>query len=162
MEIKSSAADLGIYGKHSFNGDYEYHLKVLLSQVLSRKAPRRNPGNEFGIIQDDGLGRTSLFLFLNRKGEKETVSYDRAAVKSEVRQDIQDEKQNLRSILKEEYGWYGGDTTLNKKVEEKPKFRIIWDEDAKTDTLQKDTLMKPMKNSPVRNIFKKIIKGEPS
>lgn len=162
MEIKSSAADLGIYGKHSFNGDYEYHLKVLLSQVLSRKAPRRTPGNEFGIIQDDGLGRTSLFLLLNRKGEKETVSYDRAAVKSEVRQDLQKEKQTLRGILNEEYGWYGGDTTLNKKVEEKPKFRIIWDEDAIPDTLQKDTLMKPMKNSPVRNIFKKIIKGEPS
>ena len=160
MEIKSSAVDLGISGKHMFNGDYEYHVRLLLSQILSRKAPRKSPNNEFGIVVDDGLGRTSLFLKLTSTGSKETVSYDMAAARTEIRQDLRKEKQNLRTILKEEYGWYGKDTVPAVVQEEKPKFRIIWDEVViPGDTIKPDTLQKEQKSNAVRDLFKKIIKG---
>jgi hypothetical protein len=162
MEIKSSAVDLGISGKHMFNGDYEYHVRLLLSQILSRKAPKKSQNNEFGIVVDDGLGRTSVFLKLTSTGMKETVSYDLAAARSEIRQDLRNEKQNLRTILKEEYGWYGKDTVSapNQVPVPKQKFNIIWDEGvSRGDTIKPDTLKKDQKGNTVRDLFKKIIKG---
>jgi hypothetical protein len=159
MEIQSSAVDLGISGKHHFRGDYEYHARLQLSQILSGKAPRKTANNEFGIVEDDGLGRTSIFLKLVSLNGKESVSYDMAASRAEIRQDLNQEKQSLRAILKEEYGWYGKDSTVAPVKEQKPKFRIIWDEGATPpDTIRPDTV-KVQKENPVRNLFKKIIKG---
>ena len=37
MDVKSSAADLSVNGRHSFDNDYEYHVKILLSEILSKK-----------------------------------------------------------------------------------------------------------------------------
>ena len=69
MDVKSSAADLSVNGKHSFDNDYEYHVKMLLSEILSKKR-EKNKSNitEFGIVEDDGLGRTSLLLKIVGKG----------------------------------------------------------------------------------------------
>ncbi|MDX9928533.1 MAG: AsmA-like C-terminal region-containing protein [Bacteroidales bacterium] len=159
MEIRSSAADLGVSGRHHFNGDYEYHLRVLLSQVLSSKAPRRTPNNEFGIVEDDGLGRTSLFLVISCNGDKETVAYDASAARGEIRKDLQQEKQSLKGILREEYGWFNRDTTIAPAKDEKPKFRIMWDEIIRTDTIVPDTIVRDRRSNPVRNLFNKIIKG---
>lgn len=159
MEIRSSAADFGISGKHLFNGDYEYHLRVLLSQILSRKAPKKTPNNEFGIVEDNELGRTSLFLLLSKNGDKETITYDARAARSMIREDLRREKQSLKVILKEELGWYGKDTTVTRQEEQKPRFRIIWDEVVEPDTIKVDTVKKDQKGNPVRSLFNRIIKG---
>ena len=37
MEIRSSAADLSVNGEHTFDNKYEYHVKMLLSEILSKK-----------------------------------------------------------------------------------------------------------------------------
>ena len=71
MEINSSAFNISLSGEQNFSGTFEYHLRILLSDVLSRKA--RNSGSyisEFGTVQDDGLGRTTLFLKLENNGEE--------------------------------------------------------------------------------------------
>ena len=77
MDVKSSAADLSINGKHSFDNYYEYHVKILLSEILSKKRKKGKSSNtEFGAIEDDGLGRTSLLLKIEGKGEEVKVGYD--------------------------------------------------------------------------------------
>ena len=67
MDVKSSAADLSVNGKHSFDNDYEYHVKMLLSEILSKKR-KKNKSNvtEFGVVEDDGLGTTSICLKIDR------------------------------------------------------------------------------------------------
>ena len=60
MEIKSSAMELVASGTHSFNNDIDYRLQLLLSQVTGKKVKEMN--TEFGRIEDDGLGRTKIFL----------------------------------------------------------------------------------------------------
>ncbi|TAL72720.1 MAG: hypothetical protein EPN88_04760, partial [Bacteroidetes bacterium] len=37
MDVRSSAVDLSVNGKHSFDNEYEYHVKMLLSEILSKK-----------------------------------------------------------------------------------------------------------------------------
>jgi hypothetical protein len=129
MDVKSSAADLLVNGKHSFDNDYEYHVKMLLSEILSRQRMKNKSSvTEFGVIEDDGLGRTSLLLKVVGKGEELKVGYDIKAVSAEVKNNMKSEKQNLKTILNQEYGWFKTDTSAKKKpVEKKSRFRISWD-----------------------------------
>lgn len=130
MEVKSSAADLSVNGRHSFDNDYEYHVRILLSQILSRKRIKNKSGDsEFGVVEDDGLGRTSLLLKILGKGEVAKVSYDMKAAGTEVRSDIKKERKTLKTILNQEYGWYKNDSAISQKpVEKKTRFRITWDD----------------------------------
>jgi hypothetical protein len=130
MEVKSSAADLSVTGKHSFDNDYEYHVRILLSEVLSRKR-NKNKSNvtEFGIVEDDGLGRTSLLLKILGKGETAKVSYDMKAAGTVVRDNFKKDKQSLKTILNEEYGWYKNDSTVKvKQQEKKARVKVKWDD----------------------------------
>jgi hypothetical protein len=139
MEIKSSAADLSIQGIHGFDNDYEYHVKIFLSLILSRrmKKPKSN-STEFGVISDDGLGRTSLLLKIVNNGDKAKVSYDIKAIGNQIKNDVREEKKTLKTILNSEYGWFKSDSTVTRKEEQprKPRVRISWGE---SDTADRDS-----------------------
>jgi hypothetical protein len=83
------------------------------------------------VVEDDGLGRTSLLLKIVGKGEEAKVSYDMKAAGDHVKNSIKKEKQTLKTILNQEYGWYKGDSALNQKQPEQKKpsrFKIKWDD----------------------------------
>ncbi|HUX55810.1 MAG TPA: AsmA-like C-terminal region-containing protein [Bacteroidales bacterium] len=154
MEVKSSAADLLVNGKHSFGNDYEYHIKMLLSEILSKKRKKnRNTVSEFGVVQDDGLGRTSLLLKIENKGDDVKVGYDIKAAGSEIKNNINSERQTLKTILNQEYGWFKADTTIKQKPTEKSRFKIIWDE-ADSVKATPDTIA-GKKEGVLKNLFKK-------
>ncbi len=156
MDVKSSAVELSVNGKHSFDNDYEYHVKMLLSEILSKKFRKnRSFQSEFGFIEDDGLGRTSLLLKIVSKGEDVKVGYDMKAAASEIKNDIKEEKQSLKTILNEEYGLYKNDTSvIHKKEEKRPRFRVTWDESG--DSVKTIPEIPAEKNpAPFKNIFKK-------
>jgi hypothetical protein len=155
MDIKSSAVDLSVSGKHSFDNDYEYHIKMLLSEVLSKKRKKNKmPVTEFGIIEDDGLGRTSLLLKIVGKGEEAKVGYDLKAAGGEIKNNIKTERQTLKTILNEEYGWFKADSAPKQKTEEKkPRFKISWEETDSVKSVPGPSVVK--KGSIVRNLFKK-------
>jgi hypothetical protein len=155
MDVKSSAADLSINGKHSFDNDYEYHVKMLLSEILSKKR-KKNKSNvtEFGVVEDDGLGRTSIVLKIIGKGEDVKVSYDIKAAGNEVKKNIKAERESLKTILNQEYGWYKTDSVAKPKpAEKKSRFKISWDGNDSTKT-SPDT-PKVKKESVMKNLFKK-------
>ena len=47
-------------GVHDFDNIVDYRLQLLLSDVLGRKVKQQNSG--IREVEDDGLGRTRLFL----------------------------------------------------------------------------------------------------
>jgi hypothetical protein len=154
MEVKSSAVDLSVNGKHSFDNDYEYHIKMLLSEILSKKRKKiRSNVSEFGIVEDDGLGRTSLLLKIEYRGDEVKVGYDIKAAGSEIKNNIKTERQTLKTILNQEYGWFKNDTSAKQKPAEKSRFRITWDE---TDSLKAtpDTINEK-KQGLLKNLLKK-------
>jgi len=156
MEVNSSAADLVINGRHGFDNKYEYHIKVLLSEILSRKIRKPRPGTtEFGAVQDDGLGRTALLLRLEDIGKGLKISWDAKAAGKEIKKDIKAEKQTLKSILNEEYGWFKNDSSVKAETAGKkpPRFTITWDENDSTAVA--DTITKVKKETPLKNLFKK-------
>lgn len=160
MDIKSSAADLSVNGMHSFDDDYEYHFKILLSEILSKKIKKPKPNtSEFGVVQDDGLGRTSVLLKIEDEGDGTKVSYDLKAATSKIKDDIKAERQTLKTILNQEYGWYRYDTTVSQKPAGEKRFKITWEEtdSAKTDTAKTDTTqyIPVRRKSVIKNIFRK-------
>jgi hypothetical protein len=154
MDVRSSAVDLAVNGKHSFTNDYVYHVKLQLSEILSNKARKnKNLTSEFGEVEDDGLGRTSILLKVEGKGEDVKVSYDMEAAGKQVRDDIRKERQTLKNILNEEYGWYKSDTEVVKKPASKPRFRIKWEG---SDTCVYETEAPAVKKEGIlKKIFRK-------
>lgn len=154
MKIASSAGSLSIYGIHNFNGDYTYHVRVLLSEVLSKKARERNKNkSEFGQVADDGLGKTTLPLKIESKKGKVDVSYDFGQSKEIVKESITEEKKSLKNILNEEYGWYEKDTVVKAQPKSKPKFSITWEEGKEQEKEQE--IVEEDEDNSSRQLFKR-------
>jgi hypothetical protein len=154
MDIKSSAVDLSVNGKHSFDNEYQYHVKMLLSEILSNKARKnKNMSDEFGEIEDDGLGRTSVFLKIDGIGEEVKVSYDMKAAGNQIKEDVKKEKATLKTIFNEEYGLYRSDSAPGKKHSSRKRFRITW-EGSDSTAVQKEPPVEK-KESIFNRIFKK-------
>lgn len=139
MDINSSAFNISGSGMHHFNGHFDYRLRVLLSDILYGKASRAKPENQqFGIVEDDGLGRTSLYLLVSGKSDDYRVSYDTRAVRDVIRGNLANERNVLRRLLNEEFGWFAADslsvTGSGKSGSSENRFRITWDEEDETNS----------------------------
>ena len=154
MDIRSSAADFTVSGKHDFDNNYEYHVKTYLSELLSKKVKKNKKNStEFGAVEDDGLGRTSIFLKITGKGDDVKVGYDMKAARGNIKQSLKTEKENLKSIFNKEYGWFSKDSTIKQEAAPRPKFRIEWDE---TDTIKTRADTSTVKKEHgINRIFKK-------
>ncbi|MFW6275958.1 MAG: hypothetical protein ACOC2M_04945, partial [bacterium] len=83
------------------------------------------------------------------EGDKDetSVKYDRKKVKEVIKQRFKEEKNELKSVLHKEFGWYKKDSALKEKNEnerDSKDFVIEWDENDKKDT-QKDNTTKEKK-----------------
>ena len=119
MDIKSSALNLQASGKHSFDKRYEYHLAARLSDLLFNKA-RSVPNPEFNIALDKNDKRT-IFLVLYDEGSGMTVEFDEEQAMKKIRQDLKNEKSELKSLLNKEFGFFEKDETVSHERDSKEK-----------------------------------------
>ncbi|NSW44774.1 MAG: hypothetical protein HPY79_02970 [Bacteroidales bacterium] len=135
MEVKTNAFNIEVSGEHTFDNQMEYRLKLLLREWLANKAKKNKPENqEFGIEENDGLGSTALYLIIKGTSDKYKITYDSKKMKEQVKESLKKEKQELKTILHEELGFFKKDSAFinqqKKQVEvKKTKFKISWDED---------------------------------
>lgn len=147
MEINSSAMKVNFAGTHAFNNTIDYHFNF---RFLELKEAHQS---EFGEIKDDGTG---LKLYIRMHGDLDNPSYswDKEEKKAEKQEQWQQEKENLKSILKEEFNLFKRDTTVksNNTKQEDVKFIIEWDEE------KPDPNAKPEQqdNKKVKKIKKKL------
>jgi AsmA-like C-terminal region len=106
MKINSNVLDFEAYGTHTFDNGIDYHIKVLLSEVLSGKAREKEEEiSKFGLIDDEGYGRTSLFLHLYGTADDPQFKYDNKAVRRKIKKDFVREMDNLSRAFQEEFHW---------------------------------------------------------
>ncbi|OFX17795.1 MAG: hypothetical protein A2033_18490 [Bacteroidetes bacterium GWA2_31_9] len=137
MDINSTAFNIQASGTHNFDNEFTYRVKVLLSELLAKNAKKAKKENdEFSYVEDDGLGKTSIYLIIKGNPDNYKISYDTKSVKENIKQNIKTEKQTIKQILKEEFGLFKNDTSLiNKTKEDKKidfnnqKVNIKWDEE---------------------------------
>jgi hypothetical protein len=133
MDIHSSAINISGSGTHNFDGRFDYRLRVNLSDVLFGRSARTRPENtKYGIVEDDGLGRTSLYLLVSGTPDDYSVSYDHRAVRDVIRNNIANERNVLRQLFHDEFGLFRSDSTLreNRNAGSSPAAgrRITWEE----------------------------------
>ncbi len=144
MEIKSSALNLQLLGTHTFNNELDYHFTIALADLVASKFKIRNKGYdnqaEFGPVEDDGRGRTKVFVSLTGTVDDPIVKYDKKAMREKISIDLKAQKVELRQVLKKEFKRKQDSDTLNKlkdksllKTQEKGKFVIEWDDDKKAE-----------------------------
>lgn len=107
--IKNSALNIDFWGTHSFNNDIDYHVQLLISDLLSKKR-KSAQDEEFGLIENDPENRRSAFVLMTGTVDNPIIKYDRKGMKQKIKEDIKQEKQNLKQILKEEFGVFKKDT----------------------------------------------------
>ena len=145
--IKTNILDIDIAGEHSFDDKIDYHFSFGLRDVLIKN----KHADDFGPVKDDGLGKV---LFLRVYGDLSNPKYEidkteKQANRKEIRAE---EKQNMKSILKDEFGLFKKDSSLTSKTKKvtEPTFEIeSWEEEDKVSEEKiKKEKPKKEKNTP--------------
>lgn len=134
MDIHTNALNLSASGTHEFNNHYDYRLKLKLSELLYSKARgRRN--SEFNIAADESDTRT-LFLKVRNDASGTKVEMDREQAAQKIRNDLKEEKNELKQILNEELGLFSKDEAViereNQTKENEGNFRFDFSEEPDT------------------------------
>ncbi len=128
MEIHSSAADITVNGKHSFDNMVDYKLQLYLSQLMGRKIKQQH--TEFGTIEDDGLGRPMLYLSMKGPGGDPKFTWDRQGVEQKITREIQAESQTFKNILKQEFGKKNTAASTVEKPKNQEELEVEYEEDS--------------------------------
>ena len=134
MEIKSSTLDLSLNGTHTFDNEIDYHIWILLSEILSQKKQKEMESEIEGlIIEDDNLGRTSIPIKMTGKSSNPKISYDTKMARNKISTNMKKEKENIREVFRKEFGVTGNqeddkNPIIETKEDGKEQFIIEWEE----------------------------------
>lgn len=120
--IKNSALDVEVWGTHSFNNEIDYHIQLLISELLAKK--RKNPDSEFGPIEKDNENKRSAFISMKGTIDNPVIKYDKKGLKEKIGADIKKEKQNLKQLFKEEFGLFKKDSLPEKHQKSDQQFEL--------------------------------------
>lgn len=95
MEVKSNATTIQVSGTHTFNQHIDYRVIAPL-----RNKKKIDPDEAFGAIEEDGTGKAKLFLKIVGTTDDYEISYDKAAVKKKIANDLKKEVKELRDAFK--------------------------------------------------------------
>jgi len=115
MAIHSSAFNISVSGNHSFSHEFDYRLKVLLSEVLFNKARKKTKEMEDFLTEEAREDQTTIPLKITGTPDNFDVGFDRKKAFDLTRKTIND-----------------NDASAEKNATS-GNFRIEWDESDQTD-----------------------------
>ncbi|MDR2410593.1 MAG: hypothetical protein LBE13_21120 [Bacteroidales bacterium] len=98
MEIKNNALNLLVMGKHSFAGNIDYRIKLLLQDVLSKKIKSRKQKEDFGEVIDDNTGQVYLHLLATGNMDNPVFRWDTYSAKKGLQKQFFDQKHQIQQI----------------------------------------------------------------
>jgi hypothetical protein len=150
MEIKTSAMDISVRGEHAFDKKIDYTIGFNLRDILVRKE------KEWEEV-DDGLGK-QMFLYMRGSTDNPEFGMDKEASKENRQEEMAQEKQNVKALLKQEFGLFKDNESVGtyKKDETKPgsTMTVNWGENDPSST-ESDT--PPPSNPPKSQEPKKTV-----
>jgi hypothetical protein len=116
MKIVSSAMEMDVSGTHSFDNLVDYRFAFRLRDIK-----QQNKNTEFGEIIDDETG-FRVYMRMYGPLENPKIEWDKSAKFEQTQLNILAAKQEAKSILKAEFGFFKKDSTINSYVpKEAPK-----------------------------------------
>lgn len=124
MKVVSSTVDFNLFGKHNFKNDIDYHINFRFKEL---KMDEENPN--YDASKDDGKG-LRVYLQITGNLDNPIYKFDKKELKTDLKEKLKEEKNNLKSVLKTELGLYKKDSTIKLKEtpKEEVKFLFEWDE----------------------------------
>lgn len=151
MSIASNALDVELSGKHSFDNKVDYRFGFRFKDLKKEKT------SEFGEIIDDGTG-FRVFMRMYGDIDNPTIEWDKQSRKETTKENMAKEKEDVKSLLKSEFGLFKNDTTVKNYVKEKnpPKEEMIieFDPDNSIDPIIEEK--KPKKDSKINRMLEKM------
>ncbi|MCB9192343.1 MAG: hypothetical protein H6602_11815 [Flavobacteriales bacterium] len=120
MSVSSSILNVQVFGEHGFNQDMDYHVNLLLTDLLRRKQKKTKTFDGHEII--DEKGKTRLFLWIRGRPGDLKVGFDKREVKQKMKEDLKKEGQTIKQLFKEEFG--GSKSDKNETEEESIQFKL--------------------------------------
>lgn len=150
MSINSSALDVELSGKHSFENDVDYRFGFRFRDLKQAKE------SEFGEIIDDGTG-FRVYMRMYGNIDNPTIEWDKQSRKETTKENIAREKEDVKSLLKSEFGLFKNDTTVKNYVREKnpPKEEMIIEFNPDNSVEPFIEEKKPKKDGKIGNLLKK-------
>ena len=152
MSVHSSALDIELSGKHTFENKIDYRFGFRFRDLKQKKE------SEFGEIIDDGTG-FKVFMRMFGDLDDTNIEWDNNARKEEAKENREQEKQNAKAILKTDFGLFKNDTTVNEYIPDKrPKEQLIihFDPENAVDTIMGENI--PKRDTKLRKFIKKLEK----
>lgn len=149
MTVSSSILNVMVFGEHGFDQEMDYHVNLLMNDLLRRKAKKKETFDGHEII--DEKGKTRLFLWIRGRPGDLKVGFDKKEVKQKIKDDLKKEGQTIKKLFQDEFN---GNSS---QQEEQPEvqFRL---EDNGINTPKKETEEQP-ETKPVTNEKPKKKKG---
>jgi hypothetical protein len=110
MTIRSTALDMDLSGRHSFNDEIDYRFAFRFRDLKAFKSQ-----TEFGQVIDDGTG-IRLFLRMHGTLDKPIYEWDTEGRKAHAKEYRIEEKSQAKSMLKAEFGFFQKDSTVKSFV----------------------------------------------
>jgi hypothetical protein len=119
FDVKNNALNITLSGTHTFDNFVDYKLKLKLSELLKNKRKAVSTNNEFN--EEEATADKGVNLYLSMKGpiSNMKISYDKIGTKQKITQELKQEKQNIKEILKKELGISTGDKKESDMKEKK-------------------------------------------
>lgn len=95
MEIKTNVTTFQLSGTHSFDQEIDYRI---IAPLRSKK--KIDPDEAFGAVEEDGTGKSKIFLKITGTTDDYEVSLDKEAVKKKIASDFKKEVQELKDAFK--------------------------------------------------------------
>jgi hypothetical protein len=135
--IKNSVLNIDFNGTHTFSNDVDYHIRLLISELLAKK---RKADDEFGPEENDPDNRRSAFILMTGNIDNLQYKYDRKGLKQKIKEDIKQEKQNLKDLFREEFGSKKDTAKVKPGAKANQKFEL-----EKPDNKQEKKTLEPKK-----------------
>ena len=151
MTIRSTALDMDVSGRHSFNDEIDYRFAFRFRDLKAIKSQ-----TEFGQVMDDGTG-IRLFLRMHGSLDNPIYEWDNAGRKAQAKEYRQEEKSQAKSMLKAEFGFFQKDSTVKTFVPKdvpKEDLKIKFGPASKQDRLEEKKQTKDSKLKKTLNSWK--------
>lgn len=136
MDIESSTLNLKLNGTHTFGNIIDYHIGILLSDLLSKNDKKKEEDIDGIFPEEDGLGKTTLYLSMKGNVDDPDIRYDTKAVSKKISSDLKKEKQTMKDAFRREFSGKnepivtaGKDGPTGSGTTKKKDFKIEWEED---------------------------------
>ncbi len=117
MRVESNAFKMDFSGKHFFNNQIEYHMRINLSEILFGE--KKDYETKFGKVVHEDNGQMNLFVKMTGPASNPDMQYDRQAVAKKIKKDLKKEGQELGKAFDK------GD----QQNKDKDEYELKWDDE---------------------------------